>query len=470
MWLVLGLLSLCAPMQAVDPGLQLSIRESWLNSLWPTLLSEVRSLILNRNFGNFSIAYPLDLGTIYLNLTDLTVTDVSLDVTNSSVYLSSPNYFNITMLGVNVTVNSGYSAKYTISKYEGIGQVAISNVAISTNFTLFQVNNKPQITINDLIIDPGTLTLESNLSSIISKIVVDAAESELNSLSKTALSRISGYITTANRLLSLINMQFKLGDEFMVDAGLVEGFKVQDGVVAMGVNGTFYLKSTQGGGISPTELVSLPVDFEFNEGIGVMVSDYSVSSAIQSYVAGMDLFVEKLPHNLSIALTTNTVAVLFPQLKTTYGANVPIALHISSGEPLPQYFTSNGLINLLANLKVEFLVLQTGQWVSGLTISFNTTLSLAASIRNNQAVGELQSLNLTDFEVIQSNVGEVNFYLLNVLVQDALETYRPAINSMLSYDIEVPSWMSIEVGDNDFAVSSGYCQLAVDLVFPSNSS
>jgi hypothetical protein len=53
-------------------------------------------------------------------------------------------------------------------------------------------------------------------------------------------------------------------------------------------------------------------------------------------------------------------------------------------------------------------------------------------------------------------------------MQDVLELYLPALNSLLSYTLEVPASLPFKLGANDLGVYSGYLLLAVDLAFPSN--
>lgn len=462
---LLHLFSLLLPIQASLPGIQLSLRESWLRSLYPVLLSEVRTLALH-DLGNFTFVHALDLGTIYLNVTNLTVTEVELDVEGSFVRVGSPNFMNITVVGVGAAVTCGYSAKYELVEYVGNAHVSLTNLTLSVNLTLEGASGKPQIQVNGLMIDPGTLSLVSDLSDIINDIVVREANSELHSQASNAMTLVDNYLPTANRLLSLLKTQYSVSSNLEVDVGLVEGFitAAKEGVVAVGINGTVFQKTPKMT-VVPEPLVSIPVEFEYMEGIGIAISDYTVSSAIASYFAQLDLFIEKLPDALHMALSTNTVAVLFPELKAAFGANTPIALRITTGQNLPQFFT-NGLINLMLDLNVEFLALQGGQWVSGLTLSFETEVALNATLQNCYTRGELQTLNLTNFSVVNSNVGSVNLYLLNVLMQDALQLYLPAVNSLLSYTIEVPSTLPFQLGDNDLGIYSGYLLLALDIVFP----
>lgn len=459
-------ISLLLPIQATFPGIQLSIREAWIASLYPVLLSELRTLALH-DFGNFTFEHALDVGTIYLNVTNLTVTDVELDVANSFVKVSSPNFVNITAVGVGASFTCGYSAKYELVSYVGNAQVSLTDAMISLNVTLAAANNKPQIQINGLVINSGTLSLVSNLSTLVNDLVVREANSELHSLASSAMSLLSNFLPTTNRLLSLLPIQYSVSSGLEVDVGLVEAFTVEaDKVVAMGINGTVFQK-TQKQAITPEPLVNLPLDYEYPEGIGIAVSDYTISSAIASYFAQLDLFIVKLPDSLHMSLSTDTVAVLFPELKAAYGSNVPIALRVTAGENLPQYFT-NGLINLILDLNVEFLALQGGQWVSGLTLGFEAEIGLNATLEDSYARGELQTLNLTNFSIVNSSVGNVNLYLLNLLMQDVLELYLPALNSLLSYTLEVPASLPFKLGANDLGVYSGYLLLAVDLAFPSN--
>ena len=460
---LLYLFSVLLPVQASFPGLQLSIRESWLRSLYPVLLSELRTLALH-DFGNFTFVHALDLGTIYLNATNLTVTAVELDVQNSFVKVTSPDFVNVTVVGVGAAVTCGYSARYELVSYEGIAHISLTNVTLSLNVTLEGAAGKPQIQVNGLTINPGTLSLVSNLSEFENALVAREANSELRSQASNAMTLVGNYLPTVNRLLSLVKTQYSVDSTLEVDVGLVEGLATE-GVVAVGVNGTVFQKTPKMT-VVPEPLVSIPVEFDYMEGIGIAISDYTVSSAIASYFAQLDLFVEKLPDAVNMALSTNTVAVLFPELKAAYGANTPIALRITSGQSLPQFFT-NGLINLILDLNVEFLALQGGQWVSGLTLGFEAEAVLNVTLENCYARGEFQTLNLTNFSVVNSNVGSVNLYLLNVLLQDALQLYLPAVNSLLSYTLEVPASLPFQLGDNDLGIYSGYLLLALDLVFPS---
>ena len=459
-------ISLLLPIEAAFPGIQLSLREAWIASLYPVLLSELRTLALH-DFGNFTFDRALDIGTISLNVTNLTVTGLELDVANSFVKVSSPNFVNVTAVGLGVSIDCGYSAKYEMVSYVGKAQVSLVDVMISLNITLAAANNKPQIQVNGLMINPGTLSLVSNLSTLVNDLVIREANSELHSLASSAMSLVSNFLPTTNRLLSLLPIQYSVSSTLEVDVGLVEPFTVEaDKVVAMGINGTVFQKTPKQV-ITPEPLVNLPLDYEYPEGIAIAVSDYTLSSALASYFAQLDLFIVKLPDSLHMSLSTDTVAVLFPELKTAYGGNVPIALRITAGENLPQYFT-NGLINLILDLNVEFLALQGGQWVSGLTLGFEAEIGLNATLEDSYARGELQTLNLTNFSVVNSSVGSVNLYLLNMLMQDVLELYLPAINSLLSYTIEVPASLPFQLGANDLGIYSGYLLLAVDLVFPRN--
>jgi len=196
------------------------------------------------------------------------------------------------------------------------------------------------------------------------------------------------------------------------------------------------------------------------------VSDYTLSSLVVAYWNQFNAVVSSLPASFPLQLTTDGLAFLIPNLKTTYGKGKPVSLQFTSDPNFgfPQVWTNNSL-NFNATLMTQFNVEATpGKWQVALDLLTSVYINANLGVSGTNVTLMINAINVWQVKVINSNCGTVNTIVLNMLLQNLLSILQPIINvELATFPIAIPKIPYVEITADLVVLSNGYTEIAASL-------
>ncbi|CAG9317568.1 unnamed protein product [Blepharisma stoltei] len=452
---------------AGDNALSLSINQAPLHEIVQILLAFGEGYSINYTLGNFTFNFNAGFKG-ELELMNVQLQGVTANLTTSGLTFKEPDEIQLAINDGKIVVTFNYLLKYGLT-YKGTGTLTILGLDFDYFITVIQTQpkDKAQILIRHLAAVITNIELTTTgLSSTIKKLLLEAMISEIPTLEKTIEGYVANKTDDINMLLYILPYELELESlRSIIDLHLTQNTSVSNGYLSIPFLGEVYNSTTKSSFI-PFKAIDLPAYGADGLDFQIFLSDYFLNSLVVAYWGLLNIDLKQLPPTIPLKLTTDGLAFLIPNLKQTYGKGKNVALTFNS-DPAYQYPTvwTNNSLNFNATLQTKFAV-QTSStaWTNALdlltSIYINANLHLNGTVLNF----DINTLDLWQVSVINSNVGTVNTAVLSMLLENLFDILVPIINNDLGkVNISLPKIKYIEFTDDILVLNNGYSEIAANI-------
>lgn len=466
MRLVLLLLLPCL-IVATQSSVHISASQNPFKEVVGILLAFGEGYSIGYGLGNYSI--PLSSGILKgtLNLTDVTLQGVTADLGSSGISFVAPNDIELVLNDVKAVINFNFVLKESFITYRGTGVLTISKTLFAFYTSILATSKgKPEFFENFLNTTIGSLTLTSTLPNTINSALESSLISEIPTIENEVKWTIGNKTIEINELLSFVNYQYPIQAlNSVIDFHLSQNTLVSNGYLCFAITGEL-LNATNSQPFIPFTPGQLPNTASDNLDFQGFLADNLVNSLVVAYWDQFNAKVTSLPASFPLKLTTDGLAFLIPNLKTTYGKGKNVALTFSSSPAyrFPQIWTNNSL-NINVTLNTHFSVeVVPGQWQSALDLLTSIYVNADAGLVNTDVSLVINTINVWQVQVINSNVGTVNTYVLNLLLGNLMQLLTPIINVELgNFNITLPKIPYVDITADLVQINTGYIEVAASL-------
>jgi len=430
MWCLLAV-ALIASASATSSNVNVVANVDYLNTLAQAVLPTVEGLINDLKLGN----YTFDVKYSFLTA-NIEVDNVELvDTTSSAAYftLAEPNLLTLKLENVSTLVKFYYVFKSGFLNYKGNGSLAVSETNFVTTVHIESANSKPQVFFQDTAVKIGKFVLQTELSSTLQNILVQALTAEIGTIEQTVASTVNTLSDTVNPLLAGINFAFAIPDTpVVIDAGLTDSTVATDSLYGTAfLNGTVYDQTnpqTYAG-----HKVELPTVSSLNGPLQALVSEWAVNNFLLNFYTYADFTIDEIPAQYGVSLTTTTLATFLPELRTVYGDNVPLALRFygTKDKAAPEVHINNGVNGRLA-FNNDILVSNASGFSRALTLAWGLSFDVSGTLTDFTVNATINSITLDGLEVVDTQMGAIDIESSKTFLSNLYKAFLPAVNQQLA--------------------------------------
>lgn len=458
----LVVLCLALSLAAANPGLQAALQLADVNQI---LMIAYAFGLTTAHFdlGNYSINMPSPLGQLSAELTNINITEISVDYANSVFSFQSPNVLTYNLFDLYVFGTLGYNINVGgFPLTPGNANLTLSGTNATVSLILSELNGSPQVAITNFALAIGTIDFETSLPAEFNQIINEVIEGQVANLTKLIPSLLASYEPLINKVLAELDLKIAIPNtDVAIDLGLASDPQIlDDSVLVIGLDGTVY---QNGSPVPAGTPVSIPPQGGLSEGVQIGVSDVFVNSLLTPLWPLFSYNLESLPASMNGEMTTDAAAQILPELQETFGKGLPIKLTIRSGGPIS--YNTNGDLNINAHVLIDVSV-QTGlfHWTLGATFAAKLDLVASADVQNNVASASIKSCKLASISVVHSFIGNIVVKTLEPAIMLAIKLAIPKINAELkSIVIPLPMGLGSFIQTDDVLVQTGYVLAGLEL-------
>jgi len=458
----LVVLCLALSLAAANPGLQAALQLADVNQI---LMIAYAFGLTTAHFdlGNYDINMPSPLGQLDAALTNINITEISVDYANSVFSFQSPNLLTYNIYDLYVFGTLGYSLNVGgFPLTPGNANLTVSGTNVTVSLILSALNGSPQVAITNVALAVGAVDFETTLPAEFNQIINGVIAGQVANLTKLVPSLVASYEPAINQVLAGLDLKIAIPNtDVAIDLGLASDPQiVDDSILVIGLDGTVYQNGTPVPAGTP---VSIPSQGTLSEGVQIGLTDVVVNSLLTPLWPLFSYSVATLPAFMDSEMTTDAAASILPELQEAFGKGLPVKLNIRSGGPIS--YNTNGDLNVNAHVLIDVSV-QTGlfHWTLGATFAAKLDLVVAADIQNNVASASIKTCKLASISVVHSFIGNIAVKALEPALLLAIKLIVPKINAQLkSIDIPLPMGIGSFIQTDDVAISTGYILAGLEL-------
>lgn len=458
----LVVLCLALSLAAANPGLQAALQLADVNQI---LMIAYAFGLTSAHFdlGNYDISLPSPLGQLSAELTNINITQISVDYVSSVFSFQSPNMLTYDIYDLYVFGTLGYSLNVGgFPLTPGNANLTVSGTNATVSLILSAENGSPQIAITNVALAIGTVDFETSLPAEFNEIINEVIAGQIANLTKLVPSLVAGFEPAINQALAGLDLKIALpSTDVAIDLGLASDPQIiDDTLLIVGLDGTVYQNGTP---VPAGASVSIPPQGILSEGVQIGVTDVVVNSLLTPLWPLFNYSLATLPGFMNAEMTTDTAASILPELQEAFGKGLPVKLNIRSGGPIS--YNTNGDLNVNAHVLIDVSV-QTGlfHWTLGATFAAKLDLVVAADVQNNVASASIKTCKLASISVVHSFIGTIAVKALEPALLLAIKLSIPKINAELkSINIPLPMGIGSFIQTDDVKIGTGYILAGLEL-------
>ena len=450
---------------ATEPNLKATISEALPQTFLPILIPFACGYLTNYKLGDFDVTLPTSFGTIDIQLEDAVLQTILMKFAASQLRFVDPKYVELDLRDIHVILAFKYNFELDTVTHVGNGTLDVNH----SNFTAsiyFDTNSNGALQIRNetLSLTVGTVGITSDLGGVVSRIIDEAVKAELPTIEGIATNFLLQYIDKINVMLSNVNYHYAV-PELNVEADLhAEVFKVVNSHLIGGVKGT--IKNTHSGTVFPGNNVVLPdMDSTLTEQVQLFANSYVLNSILLAAADSVSYTISSLPPSIPLHLTTTGMAFLLPQLRHKFGDNLPVSITLMGNSTKTNSISVQNNLDLVTTVDLDFKVHKDNRWQQGVTLEVGLHLDLTAALSGTTVTGEVKTLQITDFSIVDSQVGEVSPVGLKSLFTAIVSGLQTTLNSALQgLEITFPKLPYLAISQADAKLKNGYLEAGVSIV------
>ena len=465
---VVVLLALALAVSAKNPGVTGSVDQTTLTNAL-NLAAGIGIQIAPNNYGNYTTNLKYSIFDLHIIITDITLKSVSYDSASTGIQVQSPNFFTVTVSGINANGQANYQTKMGLVDLTGVAIVEASNINAVVNVTVTATSGgMPQLAVNSAIVSVGGVTVSSSLPSALNNFINSEISKQISSLQSTISGLIDQNIPKLNTLLAGLSPVVAIPNtQLEINLGLsADPMVVNDNYIAGGLDGTLFNKLI---GEPATEAApGLPYRSPLSEGFQGQVSDYAITQALVNLAALYTYTLTSMPPGVPFDLDTDTLSILIPALSTVYGSAQPMNLkfYYDTTLPAPQFTTQNGVATVSGTVSMDLLVNANNAGFSkAVTLQVAFSLSGTAGLSGTTVSANISSYTIDNVNPINSQVGQLNGPSIATGLEQFIGTFISLVNKAIaSNSVTFPTIpYGVTISADDVQAQSGYVAAGVNV-------
>ena len=476
-WRILLLLPLFASAQ--NPGLVASVAlsaiEEFKSQAIPVFLSQLGNIsIPNQNDQIGSGFFSIDVSISQIN-----VSGVSADATNTDLAFSAPNTISVHIAGLAATTTFNWNFSTDIASGGGGGNVAISNSDVYVTITLGEDNGHCTITIDSASMNIGNLDISvtGNPLSAVENWIIGLFNNQLKGTIQGAVGSAiqqSGQ-QAIDQLLAQFGISVPIGNTGIgIDYDLVVDPDVEVDHITVSSLALFIDVASPNYYPPITAAAQLPAYNPSGDQIQIAISDFTVNSGLYAaYAAGRLAYTitpDMIPSSSPVQLDTTSLDSLFPGIEAAYGQNIPCSVACEAGSQAPEITSTQTNPNLSGDISgtavANCAVLVQGESQAlGLTIllNFNATVSL----NDWEVLGSVNSAQVVNITAYENTLNQaIDTSGLAFMVNMGLGLAVPYLDqTVLGPGIQLPHIQNLNLNEASVTVGNGYIYVEATPVY-----
>lgn len=440
-------------------GLSLSIDEGFINTVGQYLAILGVGALQDLNAGNFSAS--IDLGGMSgdANITDLTISNTSLDFMGSSLTVEAPNLLRANLSRMSTHLDFGLSMNVGIGPMAGQATLDIDELNLSVGILVYKDSNESlSVDVQGVDFSFKDMTFNSTINLFITNLIQNFIDNyltptELESLIRMALPAVNNLLESIpyDQTLSL------LGTDFGFNLHPSSNATVSGSFYSIGINGAV-TNATDQEPFTPYEPSELPKSVGIDYPIQAFLSEY----AIKSLLLGVPyLEITSLPKSFPIKLTTDGIKFLIPELQEKYGSGKKVKFVVTPDHSKLSMQIKNNM-TLTAPMELGIWV-QDGDWIEALDLELTLDADLWVKLLDSKIRLFFNKFSMFDLSYKNSKLDNFDWEELKELLIGMCRILISQVNSpSSSFSFELPKIPYVKIKGEEGYLQDNYMVLGIN--------
>lgn len=464
------LLTFLSASSATSSNINAVVDIDYLNDFVSKTLPLIQALISNIPLGNFTYSDNIGILNITVDLKNIVAENTAAEM----VFIApeEPKYGVLHLIDVSTNLVFDYDLIFGATDSAGHGSLAISKTNLTTTLNIEAVDGAAQLELQNTTFTLGAFDLTSELPADLEALIEQLITSEIPVIHDLVVSYVNTDLTQlVNPILANWVYQFPINNtDLVIDYSLTDSSIISDLEFAtVFLNGTIFdsmiPKVYEG---KRTELPAYSTTLA--PALQLLVNDWAVNNLVLNIWRHIDFTITEIPAALGIdlKLDTDTLAILFPQLRSYFGRKKPVAIRLYqypiAGAP---ELVLNKSIYTKAKFATDFLCDPNGRgYQDSIGLLWSVEVELTASLNSTSIHAEIKKIELNELELLFSVVGDVNVSLVKTLISDVLKAFLPNINKLINdIQITLPTIPFLSIKKDQLEINEGFIEAAIELGF-----